>query len=53
MMGRATQQQIAEVREIVARYGDQQDPDDFGRLVRMGQLERGTTGELWQPPAVE
>jgi len=53
MMGRATQQQIAEVRQIVARYGDQQDLEDFDQLVRMGQLERSITGEPRQPPPAE
>ena len=52
MLGRATDEQVAAARAVVARYGDQEDLDDFDQLLRMGRLERGldARGRAPEPP---
>lgn len=41
MLGRASAEQVAEARAVVARFGDADDLADFDQLARMGALERG------------
>jgi len=45
MLGRTTGEQTLEARAVVARWGSTADVADFDQLVRLGQLERDTSGQ--------
>lgn len=45
MLGRTTGEQTLEARAVVACWGSTADVADFDQLVRLGQLERDTSGQ--------